>query len=567
MTSPYSPASRAERLIAGGRVILAASSLFAVWLDPTEPAKFAAVAYGLLAAYLVYAVAIALWVARSAAVPGPQRLLSHAFDLAFFSLFTYFTAGPASPFIAYFVFSLVCATLRWQWRGTFWTALVALATFLGLGVYFAEVLRDPSFELMPFIIRAVYLVVFAVLLGYLGVHEERTRREMALLAAWPAPGAARASEVTRELLATSARILGAPRAVAAWVDGDEPWLYLASWSAEDFSWKREAPAALEPLVAEPLAGASFLCPDPRREPPAVIYRRDGRVGRWWGPPLHAALRSRLGDEPLLSVSLAGEMLEGRLFFVGKRGLTSDDLVLGEIVAGIVAARLDHVYLIDKLRAAAAAQERVRLARDLHDGVLQSFTGIGLRVAAARRLADDGAAPAAARLDELQRLLADEQRDLRFLIQELESPAMAEEGGPGHLAARLDALVARIEQTWELRVALRMRDLPAVPSNALAREVYNMVREAVINAARHGGASRVEVEVRGAGPDRLAIVVADDGCGFPFRGRFDFAELRARDLGPRTLRARLQALGGELSLDSGAGGARLEMLLPREVASA
>ena len=190
MDSLYSPASRAERLIAAGRVVLAASSLFAVWLDPTEPAKFAPVAYSLLAAYLVYAVGLALWVARAAVLPGANRLLSHAFDLVFFSLFTYFTSGPASPFIAYFVFSLVCATLRWQWRGTFWTALVALATFLGLGVYYAEILRDPSFELTPFIIRAVYLAVYAVLLGYLGIHEERTRREMAMLAAWPAPASA-----------------------------------------------------------------------------------------------------------------------------------------------------------------------------------------------------------------------------------------------------------------------------------------------------------------------------------------------------------------------------------------
>ena len=181
----YTPESRAERVIAAGRVVLAASSLFAVWFDPTEPAKFAAVAYSLLVAYLAYALAIALWVTQSPFLPGAQRWLSHGFDLAFFSLFTYFTSGPASPFIAYFVFSLFCATLRWHWRGTFWTALVALAAFLGLTIYFAEVLEDPSFELTPFIIRAVYLVVFAVLLGYLGAHEERTRREMAMLAAWP----------------------------------------------------------------------------------------------------------------------------------------------------------------------------------------------------------------------------------------------------------------------------------------------------------------------------------------------------------------------------------------------
>jgi signal transduction histidine kinase len=563
MASLYSPESRAERLIAAGRVVLAASSLFAVWLDPTEPAKFASVAYSLLVAYLGYAIGIALLVVRAATVSGPQRLLTHAFDLVFFSLFTYFTAGPASPFIAYFVFSLVCATLRWQWRGTFWTALVALATFLGLGVYYAEVLRDPSFQLTPFIIRAVYLAVFAVLLGYLGVHEERTRREMAMLAAWPAPGADRATEAAGELLAGAARVLGSPRAVAAWFDSEEPWFYWAAWAANGSSCEREASANLQPLVAPDLAAASFLCVEPSRRAPAVICRRDGRVSRWVGEPLPENVRRRLGDGPLIAVPFAGEMLEGRLFFMGKAGLTSDDLVLGEIVAGIVAARLDHVYLIQQLRAAAAAQERVRLARDLHDGVLQSFTGIGLRVAALRRQAEEAGGPVSARLGELQQLLADEQRDLRFLIQELESPAMDEEG---RLPERLEELAARIERTWGLKVTLRVRDLPPTSSAQFTREVYSMVREALVNAARHGGASKVEVDVSVGSGDRLAVTVVDDGHGFPFSGRFSLDELQKRDLGPRTLRARLQALGGELSLETDSRGARVEMLLPGEAHS-
>jgi hypothetical protein len=85
----YSPQSRAERLIAGGRVILAASSLFAVWLDPTEPAKYARIAYSLLACYVIYSILIAALVWRSDAPSKRQRLITHCFDLAFFTLFIY----------------------------------------------------------------------------------------------------------------------------------------------------------------------------------------------------------------------------------------------------------------------------------------------------------------------------------------------------------------------------------------------------------------------------------------------------------------------------------------------
>jgi len=129
----YSPQNRAERLIAAGRVVLAISSLFAVWLDPSEPAKYATAAYALLTFYVLYALAIALVVWRSDTPAGRQRIISHAFDFVFFSLFIYLTAGPASPFTPYFLFSLVCATLRWQWRGALWTALASLSTFLAFG--------------------------------------------------------------------------------------------------------------------------------------------------------------------------------------------------------------------------------------------------------------------------------------------------------------------------------------------------------------------------------------------------------------------------------------------------
>src|SRR5690606_17020354 len=162
--------------------------------------------YGLLVAYLVYSLALAAVVWREKASRPAQGLISHCFDLVFFSAFTYFTSGPASPFIAYFVFSLVCATLRWQWRGTLWTAVASLATCSALGVYFSEILDDPGFELNEWVIRGVYMAVVAFLLGHLGRHEQRTREEIALLAAWPSPPAGSTTDRLAPLLEHVARI-------------------------------------------------------------------------------------------------------------------------------------------------------------------------------------------------------------------------------------------------------------------------------------------------------------------------------------------------------------------------
>src|SRR5207244_10212181 len=71
--------------------------------------------------------------------------ITHAFDLVAFSIFMYFTHGPTSPFFVFLVFALLCAPLRWLWRGTLWTAVAALVVLTGLGLYAAGFLHDPEF--------------------------------------------------------------------------------------------------------------------------------------------------------------------------------------------------------------------------------------------------------------------------------------------------------------------------------------------------------------------------------------------------------------------------------------
>ena len=175
----YAPRIRAERLIATSRVVLAAFSLLAVWLDPYTPTAHGQTLYLLLLGYVGFSLAVAavVWLAHGPL--GRLGLGSHVLDVSLFCVLTYLTEGPTSPFFTYFMFSIVGATLRWHLRGALWTAAVALIAFNGIGVYGSEVMDDPAFEENRFIIRSVYLAVMAGLLGYLGAYEERRRREMA----------------------------------------------------------------------------------------------------------------------------------------------------------------------------------------------------------------------------------------------------------------------------------------------------------------------------------------------------------------------------------------------------
>jgi two-component system NarL family sensor kinase len=199
-----------------------------------------------------------------------------------------------------------------------------------------------------------------------------------------------------------------------------------------------------------------------------------------------------------------------------------------------------------------------VARDLHDGVLQALTGVGLRLAAVRSLIEKDPRAAREGLESVQRLLTLEQRDLRFFIQELKPRPRSD--ADVSLAFRLTELGHRIELEWGLRAELRTDGLGEPMPESLAREVYNVVRESLVNAARHGEASAVRLVIRRS-EGRLFITVSDNGRGFPFEGRLSHAELAEGNVGPRNLFERVASLGGSLDLESGAAGARLEIDLP------
>ena len=263
--------------------------------------------------------------------------------------------------------------------------------------------------------------------------------------------------------------------------------------------------------------------------------------------------------------MRGESVQGSLFALDGPGPEREHLVLGEIVAQRVAAELDQFYLTRQLRSAAVSDERVRLACDLHDGMLQSLTGTALQLQAlAKHMEKEPPAPPADLreiLREIQRAIAADQRDLRFFIEELK-PAPLALAGRVDLANRLAELGDRLKRLWDLSVEVHLEGLEGQLSEASTRQLYRLLRESLFNVARHAGASRVRVEV--ALRERaLSVVVTDDGRGFPFTGSYDHEELNRRKLGPVSLKERISALGGSIAIDTCPGLTRLEMRLPAQ----
>jgi signal transduction histidine kinase len=376
-TPPFSRV-HVERIVAGARVALAAASLFAVWLDPAEPGRHAQVTYALHAIYVVYSGVLALLMWRRDSV-GNWPLVTHVADIAVASVFQYLTLGPSSPFFVYFVFALFSAALRWGSRGTIRTAGVVLVAFMVMGASLSRTLGPAEFELSRFIIRLTYLMVITVFLAYLGQHEEGIRDEVRRLARWPLAAGHDLDASVSTVLEHSAGIVRASRALLIWERDDEPWLYVASWPPGGLSVTRHGPGEIDHAVPTALQDSTFVVPGRLGVDSAVILSRAGAMETWTGAPVHQTLVAHLDTRRVVSAPFRSDRLSGRTFFSGVSGAGVETLPLVEVVAREVCASLEQLFSFQRSREIAISEDRIRLARDLHDGVLQSLTGVRLEL--------------------------------------------------------------------------------------------------------------------------------------------------------------------------------------------
>ena len=543
--------NRAERVIAAGRVLLAACGLLTIWLTPYGRPP-AAVIYA-LAAYGVYAVALGI-VAWATELPQLKlRLFSHVVDVLVFALMYAVESELAGSFFVFFIFSLLSATLRWQWRGTLGTAALALGMALVMGVY--QQTRSESFLVNQAMIRGIYFVVCSILVSYVVTYELHLRRTLSRLAAWPRTVPEQFDALLAGVLQEAAGVLNAPRMLITWQNGSEGALSVAEWTPTGLTIHREeASDTWHPIVHDSIADTDFFCEAIGVAP--VIVRVRNRFRRWRLWPIHAALCAKFSIRSAMSVNLSASGFTARLFWLDKRKMITDDLILARLVAREASAHIDQFHLIEQRKRAAGADERIHLARNLHDGLLQSLTAIALKLEEMREVLAETSHAAEKNVMVLQRLILAEQRYLRHFIGHLKP--MGDD--PWTLAARLRLLAERVELEWSVEVEVRWRDDEHAVPLGLVDDVYYIVSEAVVNAARHSGASFVGVDIATRN-DHVRIVVLDDGKGFPFQGRYEGPELEREGWGPAVLRGRVFALAGQLEIESTSQGSSVEVTLP------
>ena len=153
----------------------------AIYLDPSQPSRLAAVTYAVLAAYAVFSVTVLVYVHRAQRLSVVHGQILHGCDVLWTAALTFVSEGPVSPFFLFFLFVVLAAAYRWGFVGTVVTTAVTVAVLMAetlvaaAGPWRHSWLASITFQLDETILRVAYLLLTGFLLGYLAEQETLSR--------------------------------------------------------------------------------------------------------------------------------------------------------------------------------------------------------------------------------------------------------------------------------------------------------------------------------------------------------------------------------------------------------
>jgi signal transduction histidine kinase len=270
--------------------------------------------------------------------------------------------------------------------------------------------------------------------------------------------------------------------------------------------------------------------------------------RFWGwPDAHPELTDVLG----VPIRQGGQVL-GLIFAACKRaagGFTERDEQVLSLFAAHAAIALTNARLYERSRELTAAQERVRLARELHDAVSQKLFSVRAKARAAAVLIARDPARAAAEMDSVATLAGEAHAELRAVIDGLASPDLAASG----LIGSVRSYAVLVGRSYGVTVRVQADELPELDEQ---REtvLYRVAQEAITNALRHSGSP--DVTVRLAARRRgVVLEVRDRGTGFD-------PDRTGGGLGLESMRERAASAGGVLAISARPGnGTTVRLTVP------
>jgi len=426
--------------------------------------------------------------------------------------------------------------------------LTLVTAIFSVAMGFIKAHQGVELQHREILLPPIYLLVFGYLLACWGAREIAAKRRLVLL-----------KEITR----LSNPRFGIDRMVGmmmerlrAFYDADTCLMIMADPAADGYVLRRSTRHDLERAsVAEPIpAETAQLLLAPRaqavlyRDPPpawalwrspwARCYVFDMRQSRRVATTVPEAVISAIDAETFVSVPLHyRDTPIGRIYLTRTRRRAFAPADLGFLFQAVdqMIPVIENIQLVDRLASSAAAEERRRLARDIHDNVIQTFIGFQIGLAALReRLGADAGDISSAITQQLA--TTDQMIDaLRHYTHRLP--------GAGRVEGVLLESVRRFVATFTEATAIEVRVEAAADlyiNDRLAAEVFQMIVEGLSNIRRHTQATCASVELARQ-PDSLMLQITNDAAR-PAPACFI----------PRSIAERATALGGQVRVRQIAG---------------
>jgi signal transduction histidine kinase len=496
----------------------------------------------LIAICVVYAAALLLWAIGRQPFSAQANAGTAIVDTAFVALLILIGIESSAVYLLC-TFVLLNAALEWGMKGALSTALILWGAVASAEYAGGQVGASGSGREAELLFKSGYLLVTGVMMGYIGSLRLVGIGKLTQLAEWPTTGDANTSEPElAPLLRHAAKILGARRILVLW--DDENLVHSSAlWDSDSAELSQGAKPATEPEMAELLGVAAFLA---RVWQGQLVFGSGART--FLGGELRSKLANAIGDDVFFaSAAFRGSRHWGRVYIVDPKPLSEEILPLVQTVASRIGTELEHFANIRQISVTAAARERLRVARDLHDSILQDLTAAGLQLKFLSRSQE-----AQSRVEEISELILKQQRRIR----QLATPVTPEMPPPRRFAfaQQVERLSAELSQQWRCQVPVMVNPANADVPWAIATQTCYIISEAVANAVRHGQASEVMVEI-GFEDSKLWLVIADNGHGMG-------SETGSKGvIAPVSLVGRVSDMGGSCEMWTSPEGTKLLIKLP------
>lgn len=528
------PGGLDSRLVATVRLVLSSSVLFSI--GPSE-IELSLGAFQIPSAlYAVYSAVLYVFTRRQ--IQPLVSKISYSADAGWVALLILFSDNVSLAFL--FLFSTAIAAFQRSFAAALRITLIAAAFSAAMG--FLKVRLGADLQHHEILLPPIYLVVFGYLLAYWGAREIAAKRRLVLL---------------KEITKLSNPRFGVDRTVGTMIErlrafhDAETCLMIATDPTSDKYLLRrgcrEDPEQANEAEPLPAKTAQLLLAPPSEQaliyhgPPfAGAWRRSQKplcyvVDAWEGWPIAAtysmseALITLLDAESFISVPIRyRDSAIGRLYLTSarRRAFTLADINFLLQVVNHMIPVIENIQLVDRLASSAAEEERRRLARDIHDNVVQTFIGFQIGLAGVSQKLQAGIADPTNELVQLMTITDQMIGTLRQYIHSLPGDSKRE----SFLQEAVWNFVATFSEATHIDVHVETASDLRI-NDRLAAEIFQMVVEGLSNIRRHTQATRASIELTRQN-DCLVLLIANDGAG----------AASARFI-PQSIAGRAAALGG------------------------